>query len=255
MWQGPPHPQSADQRQHRNQAKRSTPTQNTTNVCTERHPGDGCDRPAKKHEGDGAPPNRRINQQARTGSSLGCKDCRGGHGQCANRQQPAKCRHQHAGRMQHGIPEHGQGQQPAPVHTAHDRSKERRAEAHQDGSRRDQLTGCRCGYFERRTDISQRAGTTMTPVPITKLPNRSGHKTGGTFLAAGATGAWSLAGCQREEHVHRSAPDLQRARIQDVGRRTLDEIHHVVEGGSEIEFVTLLLNISDMGRADAVFQA
>jgi hypothetical protein len=208
MWQGPPHPQSADQRQHRNQAKRSTPTQNTTNVCTERHPGDGCDRPAKKHEGDGAPPNRRINQQARTGSSLGCKDCRGGHGQCANRQQPAKCRHQHAGRMQHGIPEHGQGQQPAPVHTAHDRSKERRAEAHQDGSRRDQLTGCRCGYFERRTDISQRAGHDHDA--------RADHK---ITKQKWPQDRWHLPGCGRYR-VHGASPDAKERNTSTVQRRT-----------------------------------
>ena len=48
---------------------------------------------------------------------------------------------------------------------------------------------------------------------------------------------------------------MQRTGIGDIGGRPLDEVHHVIKGSTEIQFVAVLLDIPDVGRTDAVLQA
>jgi hypothetical protein len=87
----------------------------------------------------------------------------------------------------------------------------------------------------------------MTPVAITKLPNINGQSTRGKgdFKA-------SPKGLLQD---HGSATDLQSARIDDVGRRALDEIHHVVKSRAKVQLVVVFLDIANVRRTDAVFQA
>ena len=51
------------------------------------------------------------------------------------------------------------------------------------------------------------------------------------------------------------APNLKRAGVNDIGGGALDEIHDVVESCSKVELIILLLNIANVGCANAVLQA
>lgn len=53
----------------------------------------------------------------------------------------------------------------------------------------------------------------------------------------------------------RLATNLKRARVDDIGWAALDEVHHVVKGGTKIKLIAVLFHIANVRRADAVFQA
>lgn len=87
--------------------------------------------------------------------------------------------------------------------------------------------------------------TIMTPVPITMLPNISGHRTRGKEDFKGLPKGSFLGAV--------SAPHLQSTRIDDVGRRSLDEVDHVVKCSTKVQLVVVLFDVADVRRADAVF--
>src|SRR5205085_442863 len=51
-----------------------------------------------------------------------------------------------------------------------------------------------------------------------------------------------------------STHHLHRVRIEDVGRRAVDEVDDVLERGAEVELVAVLLDIADVRRANRILQ-
>ena len=52
---------------------------------------------------------------------------------------------------------------------------------------------------------------------------------------------------------HALAANLERARIHNVRRRAFDEVHNIVKRRTEVKFIAFLLDIADVGCANAVF--
>ena len=114
----------------------------------------------------------------------------------------------------------------APVEAADPAGEQRRAEAHHRGGDRDQLAADarpRPAATARGRSACRR--TTITPQPITKLPNSSAQRTG----ARGAAGA---ARPPRGRQPIGIMAHLQRIGIDDVRRAAVDEVDDVVEGGA-----------------------
>lgn len=55
--------------------------------------------------------------------------------------------------------------------------------------------------------------------------------------------------------AHRLPANLKCTWVDDVGRATLDEVHHVVKGGPKVHFVAVLFHITNVWCANAVFQS
>ncbi len=114
-------------------------------------------RPAEEDEGDGAAALLGRHQQAGAGGGLGREDRGRDHREHAHRQQGAEAGHEGAEQVADGIPEHREGQQPAPV-PARDRSGQQRgAQANDDGARGDQLARGGGADGQRRADLVERA--------------------------------------------------------------------------------------------------